>query len=158
MYTWLIRAALAAAVVGAIYYGIDSVAGAFRERKQLRYDLDEQRAKTEDAATARDAALGTIERQSAAIKAELKARDDAAIEDAKRRSETDRKLKNAQRKLSEWEASAEPELARCLRLPLPRWLLDGTEEADPSVIPGVAAVLSREASGGAVDAGAGPGG
>lgn len=122
--TWGLRALLAAAVAGAIWYGIDQVAAAFRERKQLRYDLGEARE-----AQASAAALASLLEQR--NKAELLLRDTLSKAAADRAARIQKDLTNAQHRLSAWAESADAELSRCLRLPLPRWLLDGTDEAGP---------------------------
>lgn len=133
---WLIRAALAAACAFAIWYGIDSVAAAFRERKQLRYDVKElAEAKTQlqtdlDKATARANAVAEFAEK------ELRARDKAAraAADANRRIE--RELTDAKSKLAQWSAGADPDLARCLDKRVPQWLLDGSGEAPGVKQPG----------------------
>lgn len=136
MPTWILKylfwGLASAAAAGVIWYGIDSVAAAFRERKQLRYDLDRATAETQKAQAEREAAAAqaqALERRNAA---EIKARDDAAKAAASREAKIHKELTNAKSRLAQWESGADEDLARCLRLPVPGWLLSGAGEADPA--------------------------
>lgn len=120
--SWGLRALLAAAVAGGIWYGIDSVASAFRERKQLRYDLDAA-TKARDEAATRAAAI-----QAASV-AELAARDEASRRAQAANRKIEKELRDAKSRLAEWAASADADMARCLAQPVPSWLLDGSGEA-----------------------------
>ena len=117
--SWGLRALLTAAVAGSIWYGIDSVASAFRERKQLRYDLDA-------ATVARDEATTRAASIQAASAAELAARDEASrrVQAANRKIE--KELRDAKSRLAEWAGGADADMARCLAQPVPGWLLDGS--------------------------------
>lgn len=119
------KALLVAAVAGAIWYGIDQVAGAFRERKQLRYDL---KAADEKAAAA-EALASLLEQRN---KAELLLRDTVSKAAAERARKIQKELTDATTRLAEWQAGADADLARCLRMPVPRWLLDGSGETGPA--------------------------
>lgn len=154
--TWILRLGLGLAAGFVVWKVYDVFASAFRERAQYAEQLVAANKAVGDLTTERDTARRSIETQAKVAAAELKARDDAARENQKRADDISRNLKNAQRKLATWEASAEPELARCLRVPLPRWLLDGADEAGHETIaPGLPAVLARHAGPDAVAAGAG---
>lgn len=119
------KALLVAAVAGAIWYGIDQVAGAFRERKQLRYDL---KAADEKAAAA-EALASLLEQRN---KAELLLRDTVSKAAAERARKIQKELTDATTRLADWQAGADADLARCLRMPVPRWLLDGSGETVPA--------------------------
>lgn len=116
---WILRLAGVVAVAGAIWYGIDSVASAFRERKQLRYDLDA-------ATTARDEAVAAAASATAAAAREIAARDEAARRAQVANRKIEKELRDAKTRLAEWAAGADADLARCLAQPVPSWLLDGS--------------------------------
>lgn len=129
---YVLKALLVAAVAGAIWYGIDQVAGAFRERKQLRYDLDNKTAEAARIAEEKAAAQALASLLEQRNKAELLLRDAISKQAAERASKIQKELSNATTRLAEWKAGADADLARCLRMPLPRWLLDGASEAGPA--------------------------
>lgn len=146
---WVLRAALVAATGWVIWYGYDQVASAFRERKQLRYDLDRAGADAEKAEV--ENARITAERNQARIEAatvaryaaaEIKARDDALLSNERRVATINKELTHAQRQLADWTAAAEPDLARCLAMPLPGWMFD---DADQGTGPPAAAADLHEA-------------
>jgi hypothetical protein len=126
---WAIRALLVAAVCGGIWYGIDSVAAAFRERKQLRYDVTELKGKVATATTERDDARTQAKAVADFAQDELRRRDEASRKVAATNRRIERELRDAKSKLAAWSASADAELARCLDRAVPRWLLDGSGEA-----------------------------
>ena len=143
---YLVKALLVAAVIGACWYGVDLVAGAFRDRAALSEKLhaaaienDRTRAEREDARN-QAAALSRF------TAAELKARDDASKTAAATAARIQKELNRAKSRIAEWTTTADPALAGCLRMPVPRWLLYGTNEAGPAAErPG--AILLRPASG-----------
>lgn len=119
IYGLAFRALGAIAIAGGIWYGIDSVASALRERKQLRYDLDA-------VTRARDEAAANAEAIRAASVAELAARDEAARRAQVANRKIEKELRDAKTRLAEWAAGADADLARCLAQPVPGWLLDGS--------------------------------
>ena len=124
--TWGLRALLVAAAAGAIWYGIDSVAAAFRERTQLRYDLERTAAEAGQAKADRADAVKRATEAADAFRDELKARDEATRKAQASTRRIARELTDAKSRLAEWTAAADPDLARCLDRPVPRWLLDGS--------------------------------
>ncbi len=132
---WALRALLAGLVCYGIYYGIDSVAAAFRERKQLRYDVTELKDKVATTTTERDDARTQAKAVADFAQDELRRRDEASRKVAATNRRIERELRDAKSKLEAWSASADAELARCLDRTVPRWLLDGSGET-PAVGPG----------------------
>lgn len=130
---YIFKALLVAAIAGAIWYGIDQVAGAFRERKQLRYDLDRTTTEAKDAREAQAAAVALASLLEQRAKAELLLRDTLSKAAADRNRKIQKDLIDANERLAKWQSGADAELAHCLRMPLPRWLLDGTGEIGPAV-------------------------
>jgi len=126
---WALRALLVAVVCGGIYYGIDSVAAAFRERKQLRYDVTDLKSKIKAAVGERDDARTQAKAIADFAQDELRRRDEASRKAAAANRRIERELRDAKSKLAAWSASADAELARCLDRAVPRWLLDGSGEA-----------------------------
>ncbi len=141
--TWGLRALLAAAAAGAIWYGIDSVAAAFRERTQLRYDLDRTSAQAAELDQQRAAAVQRAADAADAFRAELAARDKATQAAQAATRKIQRELSDAKTRLSEWSAAADPDLARCLARPVPRWLLDGSGAQPIVAAPGGAGQAAR---------------
>lgn len=141
--TWGLRALFAAAAAGAIWYGIDSVVAAFRERKQLRYDLDRTSAQAAELDQQRAAAVQRAADAADAFRAELAARDKAAQAAQVATRRIQRELSDAKTRLSEWSAAADPDLARCLDRPVPRWLLDGSGAQPIVAAPGGASQAAR---------------
>lgn len=125
---YLFKALLVAAVVGACWYAVDQVASAFRERKQLRYDLDAKSAEAQNAREAQAAAVALASLLEQRNKAELLLRDTVSKAAAGRAARIQKELNDATTRLAQWQAGADADLARCLRMPVPRWLLDGSGE------------------------------
>ena len=126
LFTWGFRVLLGAAVFGAIWYGVDRVVGAFRDRAALSEKLVAANAANLQAVADRHAAITRAAAVAESASAELKARDDAARKTAAANRRIERELTDAQSRLAAWQAGADADLARCLAQPVPRWLLDGS--------------------------------
>jgi hypothetical protein len=116
----------AAVVIGGIYYGIDSIAGAFRDRTALQAKVEQDARDAErlkaDVAAAEARAEQTrkeAETAAAAAKAELDLRDALAKKAAARETLIAKELKDATERLARWMHDAPPDLVHCLGMPVP---------------------------------------
>lgn len=131
----------AAAVVTAIYLGVDSVVGAFRDRTALRDKVAQQETAASqlrsDVAAARAAAEQAHQEAKQAAddaKAEIALRDLLALEARGRQVQIAKELKDAKRRLDAWAAAAADDLRRCLALPVPDddvGVHEATDQAGP---------------------------
>lgn len=126
------KALLVAAAVGACWYVVDLVAGAFRDRAALTDKLQAAAVENDRTKAEREDARHQAAAVAQFTASELKARDDASKTAAARAAKIQKELTHAKSRIADWQTSADPELARCLRMPVPRWLLDGTDEAGPA--------------------------
>jgi hypothetical protein len=116
----------AALVLGGIYYGIDSVVGAFRDRTALQAKVEQQSREAaqlqQDVTQARNEAEQSRQDALKAAKAasdEIALRDRLAKEAQAREAKNAKELKDAKHRLDEWKRTATDDLRRCLDLRVP---------------------------------------
>lgn len=117
------------AILGA-WYGVDRIAGAFRDRDALQTKVADMEKDRADLVQDLHEARAATERQKADAEAaardharELALREDVNRNAAARSAAIQKELSDAKRNLELWRRKAEPDLARCLDVVVPDFVV-----------------------------------